>query len=131
MTNSTEMRRASNPEQAIRFLSDRLRTTLALLQRGDDDLVSLALAILPRGSRLVLTTLGAVEPAPDDPSELVLTPFGRELSASCAIAGLPPEQQEKLAALEQERARRAVSRGERTSPVPLDDDCVSSRVERH
>lgn len=109
MTDSTEIRREMDPDQAVRFLSDRLRTTLAILCRGDDDLASVALAALPRGSRLVLVALGAAEPTPEDPSELTITPFGRELCASCAVAGLSPELEEKLSELEQERARRAMA----------------------
>jgi hypothetical protein len=108
MTDPT--RRASNPEQAVRFLSARLRGTLALLREGDDDVISLALDTLPRGSRLLLTTLGAVESDPRDPSGLTLTPFGQDLSACCAVAGLSPELKEKRRALEQERARRAAQR---------------------
>jgi hypothetical protein len=109
MTNQKEMRRASNPEQAVRFLSDRLRTTLALMHRGGDDLVPLILADLPRGSRLLLVSLGALEWGPANPSELALTSVGRELSATCAVTGLPRQAQNDLAALEQERARRAAS----------------------
>jgi hypothetical protein len=116
MTNHKEMRRASNPGQAVRFLSDRLRTSLALMHRGGDDLVPLVLADLPRGSRLLLVSLGALEQDPANASELVLTPEGRELSASCAVTGLPRQVQNDLAALEQERARRAAS-GEDKSTV--------------
>ena len=126
MTNSTEMRRPSNPEQAVRFLSDRLRTSLALMHRGDDDLVPLILASLPRGSRLLLASLGALKPDPRDSSEFVLTPIGRELAASCAVAGLSPEAQKALSALEQERARRAASGEDRPD---FDGDCVRTGSE--
>ena len=129
MTNSTEMRRPSNPEQAVRFLSDRLRTSLALMHRGDDDLVPLILASL--GSPLQpmqprRPSLGALKPDPRDSSEFVLTPIGRELAASCAVAGLSPEAQKALSALEQERARRAASGEDRPD---FDGDCVRTGSE--
>jgi hypothetical protein len=126
MTNPTEPRRPSNPEQAVRFLSDRLRTSLALMHRGDDDLVPLILASLPRGSRLLLASLGALTSDPRDSSEFLLTPIGRELAASCAVAGLSPEVQKALSALEQERARRAASGEDRPD---FDGDCVQTGSE--
>lgn len=120
MTNPTEPRRVVNPEQAILFLSDRLRSTLALSHRGGDDLAPLILGTLPRGSRLLLDLLGALRQDPRDPAELVLTPSGRELAASCAVAGLSPDTQKGLAELKQEQARRAAAGEDR---VHLDGAC--------
>jgi hypothetical protein len=127
MTNSTELKRALNPEEAIRFLSDRLCTSLALMHRDGSDLVSSGLAALPRGSRLLLASLGALKADPHDPSEFVLTPAGRELAASCAIAGLSPEVQQTLVALEQERARRAAT-GE--GGPDIDGECIEMGKDR-
>ncbi len=115
MIDSEELRRRpTSPEQAVRFLSLRLRTTLALLCRGSDELVALTLSALPQGSRLVLESLGALEVSPDNPDEVMPTSFGRELIAACVIEGLPQDLQKKLTALEEERARRTA------------DDCAST-----
>jgi len=121
MTNPPQLRRPLNPEQAIPFLSDRLRTSLALMHRNADDLAPSLIASLPRGSRLLLDSLGALKSDPSDPSEFVLSPLGRELAASCAVAGLSPEVQQTLAVLEQERARRAASGEDRTG---FEAECV-------
>lgn len=132
MTNSTPTKRASSPEQSVRFLSARLRESLALLRRGDDDVVSLALGALPRGSRLLLATLGAVETSPHDSAELVLTPYGRELAVCCALAGLSPELKKKRKALEQERAGRTARHSNRSigESSPEDEDYISPGQER-
>lgn len=106
MTNRAKTRCASTPEQAMGFLSERLRTVLALTHRCSDDLVPAVLATLPRGSHLLLFSLGALRTDPSDPSEFALTPFGRELAASCALSGLDPEVQKAQKALEEEQARR-------------------------
>jgi hypothetical protein len=127
MTNPPQPRRPLNPEQAIPFLSDHLRTRLALIHRNADDLEPCLLASLPRGSRLLLDSLGALGPGPGDPSEFVLTAFGRELASSCAIAGLSAEVQQTLAALEQERARRAASGEDRSK---AEAECVQGGEER-
>jgi len=125
----TKLKNATNPEQAVRYLSERLRNTLALMRRGNEQFEPLILATLPRGSRLVLLALGAVEPAPENPSKLVLSAFGRDLSACCAITGVSPELQEKLTGLEQEQARRLVERSE-VSLQDVDDQVAHESSDR-
>lgn len=127
MTNPNEPRGVANPDQAVRFLSDRLRLTLALVHRGGDDLAPSILAALPRGSRLLLDSLGALQQDPRDPSESLLTPIGRELAASCAVAGLSPDDQRALVELEQERARRAAASEDRTE---LGASCLTTQSDR-
>jgi hypothetical protein len=109
MSNPKEQRRPLNPEQAVDFLSDRLRTSLVLMHRGGEALIPSLVACLPRGSRLTLSSLGALAPDPDNPGDLMLTAAGRELAATCAVEGLPPRAHRVQTELEEERARRAAA----------------------
>lgn len=87
-----------------------LRTTLALLNTADDKLIELTLGTLPLGSRTTLAALGFVElcsgTTPDAPVAVTLTDRGREAIVACAVAGMPHDVDEQLAALEEARAER-------------------------
>jgi hypothetical protein len=109
MSNSKKQSRPPGPEQAAKFLSPRLRTSLVLIHKGGEELVPSIIDSLPRGSRLALISLQALAPAPGDPAQYVLTAAGRELAAACAVEGLPPQAHRLLTEIEEERARRAAA----------------------
>jgi hypothetical protein len=104
---------ASSVEDALSYLPEHLRITLALLRSADDDLAELTLAALPLGSRLTLDQLGLIDKArprePDAPLVVHITDLGREVMTACALEGVPSEVSRSLAALEEARARRARS----------------------
>jgi len=97
-------------ERGAALLPKRLRVTLAVLHPADDDVVALALATLPRGSRAALTAIGAIRTIDDaDPPVVEVTPFGREVMAACALEGLPADVARTATQLDEELARRAAS----------------------
>jgi hypothetical protein len=100
-------------EAALSELDERLRTTLAFLNGADDEVAELTLTLLPFGSRSALVGYGVIESnvtrANDEPVKVKLTSFGRELIAACGLEAAPTVVRERLAELDEARARYAAS----------------------
>jgi hypothetical protein len=109
-------------ERAISMLSERLRVTLALLHPLDNGLAALTIAGLPNGSRSTLAGMGAIAPAAnEEPAPIRITDFGREMITACNLVGLPRSVKSKIAALEEQQARRAAAMGPQV-PVQIAAD---------
>jgi hypothetical protein len=110
----TQAHELHRPEAVAEELSERLRETLGLLHAVDDDVAELTLAALPFGSRVALSGYGIIDSVtqtPEEPAELSLTRFGREVIAVCALLDASPEVRHRIDALAEARAARAHETG--------------------
>jgi hypothetical protein len=100
-------------ETVVSELPERLRETLGLVHAVDDSIAEITLAALPFGSRVALAGYGIITnktEAPDEPAEVSLTRFGRNVIAVCALHDVSDEVRSSIEALDEARARRAESR---------------------
>jgi hypothetical protein len=90
-----------------------LRATLAHLNAADDHVAGLTLALLPFGSRSALVGCGIIQSEvrerSDQPVEVRLTPFGREVIAACALHATSEVVEKRLEELDEAHARRAAA----------------------
>ena len=103
---TVQRRESESLDEALNELDDDLRSTLAILHAVNDDLAELTLSALPFGQRAQLEAYDIVQrdEASANGSMVVLTSFGRQFLAACALEQAPQEVRDAITALDAARA---------------------------
>ena len=109
---------AQSIDETLEEIDEGLRSILAILHDVDEGLAASTLSALPFGQRAALEAYDIIESSSTRNTDatdamentVVITEFGRQLIAACALEQAPQEVRDAIAALDEARARRLATK---------------------